>query len=119
MKFPCEIKLWYVLPSIRSELARELLKLGLTQREISKKLNLTEASISYYIRERRGYEIKFRDNIKKEIKKLAKDVIAGIPTTEITSRICGICKLAERQKAVCEIHKKIEKVPKRCDICLS
>ena len=29
MKPPCEIVVWYVIPAIRSELAKELLNLGL------------------------------------------------------------------------------------------
>jgi len=120
MKFPCEIKLWYVLPGIRSELAKELVRLGLKQKEVSEKLGLTQAAVSYYIRKKRGYEIRFRENINKEIKKLAFDIAKKKkPLPEITSRICDICKLAEKEKTVCKVHKKFEKVPKGCDICLT
>lgn len=119
MKFPCEIKLWYVLPGIRSELAKELLKLGLKQKEVSEKLGITQASVSYYIRKKRGYEIKFGRDVKNKIKKLAKDIVKRSETLpRITSKICEICKLIEKEKTVCKVHKKLEKVPKDCDVCL-
>ena len=35
MKPPCEIVVWYVIPAIRSELAKELLNLGMKQKDVS------------------------------------------------------------------------------------
>ena len=35
MKPPCEIVVWYVIPAIRSELAKELLNLGMRQKDVS------------------------------------------------------------------------------------
>ena len=45
MIYPQEIEVWYVLPVIRSELAKELLNHNLTQKEISLKLGITEAAM--------------------------------------------------------------------------
>ena len=33
MKPPCEIVVWYVIPAIRSELAKDLLALGMKQKD--------------------------------------------------------------------------------------
>ena len=32
MKPPCEMVVWYIIPAIRSELAKDLLKLGMKQK---------------------------------------------------------------------------------------
>ena len=77
MKAPCETILWYVLPAIRAELARDLLDLGLTQKDVSDRLGLTQASVSYYAGKKRGTSIKFKKNIKKDIKKLAQNIKDG------------------------------------------
>ena len=39
MKLPQEIDVWYIIPAIRREFAKGLLKKGLKQREIAKKLS--------------------------------------------------------------------------------
>ena len=50
MKVPCEIIVWEVLPIIRNEFAKSLIKNhGLTQRKTAEILGLTEASVSRYI----------------------------------------------------------------------
>ncbi len=117
MKFPCEIILWYILPGVRSELAKELVKKGLTQREVSDKLGITQASVSYYLTKKRGAGIKFSKNISQEIKKLAKDIANG-KEKNLNQRICEICKLVQKDKTLCKVHKKVEKVPKGCNVCL-
>ena len=92
MKLPCELTLWYILPRIRSELAKELMRMGLTQKEISDKLRVTQASVSYYLNKKRGAGIKFKKSVLREIKHLAKD-ITGNNCDNLNDRICKICKL--------------------------
>jgi predicted transcriptional regulator len=55
MKIPCELIVWYVLPSIRRELARELVeKHKLTQAEVARRFGVTDAAISQYLKSKRG-----------------------------------------------------------------
>ena len=63
MKPPCEIVVWYVLPSIRCKLAKELLSLGMKQKEISEVLDITQPAVSQYISDKRGQEITFDDKV--------------------------------------------------------
>ncbi|MGZ4946832.1 MAG: hypothetical protein ACXV5N_10655 [Halobacteriota archaeon] len=35
---PCETAIWHILPAIRSEVSKELVKFGLSQKEISERL---------------------------------------------------------------------------------
>ena len=51
----CEIVVWYVIPTIRSELAKELLNLGMKQKEISELLDITQPAVSQYISDKRGH----------------------------------------------------------------
>ncbi len=91
MKTPCEMKMWHVLPGIRSELARALVKSGLEQKEVAKKLSLTPASVSYYLNKKRGKGIKFSKEAADEIKKLAKE-LSKKNTKDLNAHLCKICK---------------------------
>ena len=93
MKVPCEIIVWEILPIIRKEFAKSLIKdHGLTQRKAAEKLGLTEAAVSRYISGKRG-----------EIKKLNKELIQEIKestariykenTLIIVEETCRICDL--------------------------
>jgi len=60
---PCEIVVWYVIPAIMSELAKELLKRGMKQKEISELLDITQPAVSQYVSDKRGHGIKFNDDV--------------------------------------------------------
>jgi len=116
MKFPCELTVWYVLPAIRSELAKELARLGMTQKSISEKLDITQAAVSQYVNEKRGHGVKFKREVKNEIKKLAGDIKDG-RDSGIVTRVCKICNMVKSDRTICRIHRKHGDVPKGCDIC--
>lgn len=107
MKVPCEIIVWEVLPIIRKEFAKSLIKdHGCTQRKAAEILGLTEASVSRYISDKRG-----------EIKKLNKEMMKEIQKS--TARICtgDSLILIEEICRICDIFKSkglIENVSKAC-----
>jgi len=114
MKMPCEIIIWYVLPGIRREITKNMIKNGLTQKEAAKKLGITDAAVSQYLSEKRGgVEIKDR-KILGEIKDSAKRIVAGDKSTmmEETCRICNLIK--SRKNAVTLQLKKTEKEAEKC-----
>ncbi len=100
MKVPCENVVWYVLPSIRSELAKELAK-AMSQKEISEILGITQAAVSQYVSNKRGSKIELQDDVRAAITDLADD-IAGVGVGDPTQRICEICKKI-REDEHCEI----------------
>ncbi len=118
MKFPCELTVWYVLPAIRSELAKELARLKMSQKDISGKLNITQAAVSQYINEKRGHKIRFSKAVKKEIKGLARDIKDG-KDSGIVSKVCKICNMVKDDKTICKVHRKHENIPKMCDACFA
>ena len=83
MKPPCEIVVWYVIPSIRSKLAKELLKLGMKQKEISQMLDITQPAVSQYISDKRGHELDFNPIVNHYIQNMAKDMVMAIMVREM------------------------------------
>jgi predicted transcriptional regulator len=103
MKAPCEIIVWYILPGIRSELAKELVKHGLSRKDVSRRLGITPAAVSQYLTDKRGCDLVIGEEAKKEIKKLARDILEDAASDDLTIRICGVCKLFKGEKSICEI----------------
>jgi hypothetical protein len=71
MKSPCEQIVWDILPSIRAAIAEELVKRGISQKEVSKMLGITPPAVSQYVSKKRGYNIEFREDIRQSIGMLA------------------------------------------------
>ena len=94
-KIDCEQIVWYLLPLIRKEFAKSLIKdHDLTQRKAAEKLGITEAAVSQYVSKKRG-DLKVKDvKIRREIKTSTKRIIEGdiqIMKTE-TCRICHLLR---------------------------
>ena len=94
---PQEIEVWYIIPAIRRELAKNMIeKHGLTQKEAAEKLGLTEAAVSRYVSGKRAYLEMPNGEIKNEIIKSVDKLVNGGKTTVVieTCRICDILKSA-------------------------
>lgn len=119
MRPPCEIVVWYVIPTIRSELAKELLKLGMKQKEISELLDITQPAVSQYISDKRGHGIKFDEQTMDKIKKFALDLKEQkIEKGDMIRRICDICKYVKAEEIVCQLHKEKDNIPVSCNACM-
>jgi hypothetical protein len=120
MKPPCEMVVWYVIPAVRSELAKELLKLGMKQKEISKLLDITQPAVSQYISDKRGHGVKFNEEIQALVKEFAEDLSEGRATErDIVPRTCQICKMVKSEDIMCQLHKEKDNIPFNCSACLS
>ncbi|MGZ7096563.1 MAG: transcriptional regulator [Methanobacterium sp.] len=119
MRPPCEIVVWYVIPSIRSELAKELLNLGMKQKEISELLDITQPAVSQYISDKRGHGIKFDDNTMGMIKEFARNLKEQkIDQGDMIRRICEICKYVKAEEVLCQLHKEKDNIPVSCNACM-
>lgn len=120
MRPPCEIVVWYVIPTIRSELAKELLNLGMKQKEISELLDITQPAVSQYISDKRGHGIKFNDETQNLIREFAKGLVEGTNTQrDIIPHVCEICRKVKTDEILCQLHKEKGKMPTDCDACMS
>lgn len=106
MKTPCELMLWYVLPAIRKELARQLIKdYGLSQVEVARKLGITDSAISQYLSAKRA-KIQFTNKkLKVEIKISAGRIFKGNQLTVI-KETCRICALLKPSDLVSSLYKR-------------
>jgi hypothetical protein len=91
MKLPCEEALWYVLPQIRADLARELIKNDLSQKEVAELLGLTPSAVSQYAHKKRAGKFKTTAGYKEYIKKVAKDLKETKNKEEVSKLICKCC----------------------------
>ena len=93
MKPPCEIVVWYVIPAIRSELAKELLNLGMKQKDVSELMDITQPAVSQYITDKRGSGIRLKKEVRQMIKDFAFELSTGESTkADLIPRTCKICK---------------------------
>ena len=116
MIYPQEIEVWYVLPSIRKELAKSLLNNGLSQKEIALKLSITESAVSQYLKDKRASSIKFEDDVKKAIDRAAKRLVKN---NNVMKEIERISYLMKKNKFICKIHHKYDSsLPENCDVCI-
>ncbi len=120
MRPPCEIVVWYVIPTIRSELAKELLNLGMKQKEISELLDITQPAVSQYISDKRGHGIKFNDETQNLIREFARGLVEEkYNQRDIIPHVCQICKKVKTDEILCQLHKEKGKMPTDCDACMS
>ena len=100
MKTPCEIIVWNIVPVIKKELTKSLVKeFGLNQKITADKLATTEAAVSRYISGKRGaLEITDKEIIN-EIKKSA-GKIANENSSILIKEICRICRLLRSKEFV-------------------
>ncbi|MDI3502895.1 MAG: uncharacterized protein PWR13_466 [Archaeoglobi archaeon] len=91
MRSRCEDAIWYIIPALRRELTVELYNSGLTQKEISEYMGITQAAVSQYLKSKRGATVNLSDEIKNEIKELAERIKRG-ERVSLESEVCRLCK---------------------------
>lgn len=115
MKLPCEIIVWYILPKIRSEIAKKLSESGIPQKEISEKLGITQAAVSQYINKKRGHGMEFGAEAINAIEGLVDDMIEG--KVDLILRTCDICTILKKDGTICELHKEHDAISSDCNAC--
>jgi len=115
MSLPQEIEVWFIIPAIRRELAKAMMKSGLKQKDIAKKLGVTAAAISQYLKSKRASEVRFDSGMAKEIEKSAGKIIKGNNVMKETQRLVRLCR---KDGVVCKIGKKLGNTPENCKACI-
>jgi predicted transcriptional regulator len=105
MKTPCEIFVWYVLPGMRRELARNMIEdHGMSQVQVAKKLGVTEATVSQYLSKKRG-NFDMSEDIRNQIKNSAKQIINGDETI-MAREMCRLCNMVKESEVLAELYQK-------------
>jgi len=116
MILPQEIEVFYVIPAIRRELAKALVKQGLKQKQVAEIFGVTGACVSNYFKAKRGQEVKFDTKTKKLINECADQIKKG--QSCFISAIQKICKEFKQSECLCELHKKLDDHVCGCKGCL-
>jgi len=97
LKYPCETVSKYLLPTLRSLIAKGLIEdYGFTQVAAAEKLGTTQAAISYYLSSKRGQKhIKQLDN-DSQTKSTIKVIVNGLgrgtlSSNEVIQKLCELC----------------------------
>lgn len=116
IKLPREIEVWFVIPSIRRELAKIFgKKHKLKQKQIAKLLDITESAVSQYLKDKRAVGIKFNKKFLKKIEESAHKISKN--KKKSIKEIENLCNYFRKNKLICVVHKKHSKLDKKCDIC--
>ena len=119
MKPPCEIVVWYVIPAIRSELAKELLNLGMKQKDVSELMDITQPAVSQYITDKRGSGIKLNDDVRQMIKDFARQLSEGKATkADLIPRTCKICKSVKTVDVLEQLNIDKSDLGDDCQTCM-
>jgi predicted transcriptional regulator len=94
--FPCEKAVWHYLPQIRADLAKELVKTGMTQSQAAKKLGVTPAAVSQYLHKKRGLQPAKSRAYRQEIKTAAEKIREGTTNNELSGMVCNCCHLLQQ-----------------------
>ena len=118
MKMPCEVVIWYVLPSIRRELTHAMVKeCKMSQAMVARRLGLTEAAISQYMKQKRGTLAIKDKKLKEEIRKSARLLCKDPSPERLNSEICRICDLVKKSSHWTEIYSEKEGKDIECKVC--
>lgn len=112
---PQEVEVWYIIPSLRRELAKSMYKNGVIQKEIAKRLKITESAVSQYLKQKRAKEIEFDESILIEIGKSSKRIMKY--DVSLIHEMEALVALLRKKKTLCKIHKKYCNLPVDCDYC--
>ncbi|MGQ4891884.1 MAG: transcriptional regulator [Candidatus Njordarchaeia archaeon] len=98
---PCEVVVKEVLPAIRAMIVIELRERGMKQKEIARKLGLTQPAVSYYLNKRRAKKIqvfKSEHELTEKVNELVDKIIKNeISWSDLSKAFCMLCSIARER----------------------
>ena len=105
---PQEIEVWYIIPAVRKELAKQLTKkYDLSYEKAGNILGISKAAISQYLSNKRANKVKLNIGTKKEITKSAK-ILSENPRLAL-GEMQRILRYMKDNKCSCDVCKKYNK----------
>jgi hypothetical protein len=114
---PQELEVWYLLPSLRKEIAKTLVnEHNLSQKEVAGIFGMTESAVSQYLKSKRANELKFSKTELDEIKKYANKILED--KKNYHKHLFELSKKMSGTKSLCDLHKKRDPSLKSdCSLC--
>ena len=105
---PQEIEVWYIIPAVRKELAKQLTKKHeLSYEKAGNILGISKAAVSQYLSNKRANKAKLSLEIKKEVAKSAKLIMKSPKVAMV--EVQRILRLMKVKKCSCDVCKKYNK----------
>lgn len=123
LRLPCELVSKYVLPTLRSMVAKELIeKHQFSQVRAARELGTTQAAISQYLCSKRGtkklHELEAAVEIGRIAEQMAQEIaVNSRSSTEILAKFCDSCRSLRNSGALCELHRDLVSIPESCSLC--
>lgn len=121
MRPPCEIVVNKVLPHIRADIVKILTQeYQMKQIEVSKRLGITQASVSQYLSSSRGGDKEFHSmfpEMEEHARAIAKRIADGDTKDTQVALICSMCSKMREEEKFCDYHKGFLDLDS-CGICL-
>ncbi len=115
-QLPQEIEVWYILPALRREFAKVLIKEHkLSQKRVAGLLQITEAAVSQYISGKRASQVRFDSKVLKEIQKSAKRVVKS--DVSLFTELERISKHLTVKQVVCDMCRTSNVGLGECNVC--
>jgi len=106
MKAPCDIILWHILPVLRKEFSRGLMKnYGLNQKQVAEILGITPGAVCQYLSDKRGYYNITDDDILYEIEK-STNILFQNGSESIVNETCRVCSIIKSKGIVEKIEEE-------------
>ncbi len=121
MQQPQEVIVAKFLPTIRSRLAKELLRTyKMKQVEVARAMGITQAAVSHYNPQSRGVDLDMArrfPEIKEFVDGLAEKIAHGMSMSQQISTINEFCAGLMQTARFCDYHKSLGDVDTTCTAC--
>ncbi|NHJ14823.1 MAG: hypothetical protein EAX95_14175 [Candidatus Thorarchaeota archaeon] len=119
MRPPCELVQREFLPLVRASLAKRMSQEGISQIDIARKMNITQAAVSKYLRQplEPSALSKEAEVLSESLRRLIVEDDEG--SDALVKKICSVCMISRIGSSICDLHR--ERVPSlgetSCRIC--
>ncbi len=112
---PQEVEVFYLLPTLRKEIAKALKTHGHDQKRIAAMLGVTDAAVSQYITGKRGSEVEFPKEFTQRVAEAAKTIL---DQQSCFTQLQQLMQEATTSGLLCQIHMQMDKsVGTSCAVC--
>ncbi len=106
----------YILPSVRAQLAKELVDCDISQRKVADILGLTPAAVSQYMSGKRGYAVEFDQDILDELRIYAGKICRG-EIQYIGPVLCHVCNKVWNRRTLEQVEENFDTKVEMCHTC--
>ena len=110
-----ELEVFYIIPAMRRELSRIMKDNGIGQKEIARRLGVSEAAVSQYFSSKRAKDIRFSDQLIRVMENSAEKIVDTKTLVEETQTI--LAEVRNEKIVCCKCHEHNTDIPPTCNAC--